>query len=237
METPLIAEDILQEQKVWNSPDTLQYYQTHRQSQKDLYPSERFFLPDILPQVNSALDVGCAAGGFCGIMRSYNPRLRYVGLDITPELIARAKDHHPEGEFILSDGVNIPFASGSFDLVHSSGVLHLNSHYQDMLRSMWQQTQRYLLCDFRLTTGSSFQGKMKHPQLPYFVLNVNELTALLKNLMPQPAALKLRGYPHDASVSADLPQKQVIMAYCLLEKGPAASITMEINLDERQNNA
>jgi len=231
MGTSLIAQDIWSEQKVWNSQDMLAYYQTHRCSASDLYQSERFFLPDLLLRIRSVLDVGCAAGGFCRIMRSYNSSLRYVGLDITQELVDLAKQNYPEGEFLVGDGVHFPFPEESFDLVHSSGVLHLNSRYQDMVKAMWGQTREYMLCDFRLTRGASFRGEMMQPPLPYFVLNVDELVSFLRGLKPRPAAIRAKGYIHEVAESACLPQKEVIMACFLLEKRSSEALMMEINLN------
>ena len=231
MDTPLIADDISSEQNVWNTQDTLTYYQTHRRTPVDLYPSERFYLPDVLPRVQSALDVGCAAGGFCRIMRSYNAGLRYVGMDIIPELIEVARKDHPEGDFVVGDGLHFPFSSASFDLVHSSGVLHLNSRYPDMIKAMWDQTRHYLLFDIRLTEGTAFKGTMRQPPLPYYVLNIDAFLAFLQSLNPQPSVLRAKGYPHEAAATARLPQKNIIMACFLLEKRAEHSRIMEIDFN------
>jgi SAM-dependent methyltransferase len=231
VDTSLIAPDIAEEQRVWKSDETLAFYRQRRRSPTELYRSERFFLPDILRQVRSVIDIGCAAGGFLGIMRSFNPSLRYVGMDITPDLIEIARREYPDGEFYIGDGIHFPFPPGSFDLAHSSGVLHLNSRYRDILQAMWQQTGRYLLCDLRLTPGPAFTGTMSEPTLPYHVLNIDATLNFLKTLNPAPGLIRAKGYSHPAAPAARLPQQDIIMACFLLEKRAEPRPIMEIDFN------
>ncbi|MBI5032977.1 MAG: class I SAM-dependent methyltransferase [Chloroflexi bacterium] len=231
---------IRQEQAVWAADDSLGFYRSHRNQPGDLYESERFFLPDVLTQVKSVLDVGCAAGGFSRIMRAFNPTLRYVGVDIIPEFIELARTDYPDSDFHVSDGITFPFSPGSFDLVHCSGLLHLNSHYQEMVRAMWDQTSRYLLCDFRLTREHSvtgeidveFGGGKSGKSLPYQVINVDELLLFLQSLVPAPASIRARGYNHSVSRSARVLLNSVIMAFFLLERSSTAETRVELALGD-----
>lgn len=237
-----LDDSIRREQAAWAAQDNLEFYRTHRRQPDDLYESEHFFLPDVLGQAKSMLDVGCAAGGFSQIVRAFNSQIRYVGVDITSEFIDFARRDHPDFEFHVSDGIHFPFPPGVFDLVHCSGVLHLNSRYREMLQAMWQQTRRYLLCDFRVTRGVSVIGEMdmsftegSQPsiRLPYYILNLDELLALLKSLVPPPTSIRAKGYSHPVSVAARVPVEQAIMVFFLLEKGPARPMQIELNLDAR----
>jgi SAM-dependent methyltransferase len=236
--TDKLDKQILSEQKGWSAPDSLEFYRSHRNQTDDLYESEKFFLPSILQEVNSVLDVGCAAGGFSRIMKSFNPKLRYVGVDITPELIETARQDFPDSEFYVNDGVSFPFSPGSFDLVHCTGVLHVNSHYQEMLKAMWEQTNRYLLCDFRLTHTASVLGEIeirfgentRATVLPYYILNVDELINIIKTLTPVPSSVQAKGYMHNVSNTAKVPLDQVIMAFFLLEKGSNQDTKIEMDL-------
>lgn len=229
------------EQACWATPETLRYYQTHRRSREELYPSERYFLPELLPGVRSVLDVGCAAGGFCNIMRSFNPAVRYVGVDINPEFIAIARRDYPAGEFHVSDGIHFPFPAQSFDLVHCTGLLHLNSRYKEMVQAMWDQAQSYLLCDFRLTWGPTLQGEFRvdfegkghvGPRLPYHLLNVSELMAYLQALTPRPGAIHAKGYSHEVSSTASVSLKTALMVFFLLDRQPQTPRKVDIVLDE-----
>lgn len=235
-----LNETVRREQAVWAAPDSLQYYRTHRTRPAELYPSEIFFLPEVLKGIGSVLDVGCAAGGFSRIMRSFNPALRYVGTDIIPEFIDLARRDYPECEFHVSDGIHFPFPPGSFDLVYCSGVMHVNSRFRDMVRAMWAHTRRYVLCDFRLTYGPAVVGEIEvnfgdgatpGAVLPYHVLNVDELLAFLQSLSPQPGVIRAKGYPHAISPTARVPLEKVIMAFFLLEKGKTEQPQVEIALD------
>lgn len=226
------SDAIRREQSGWGAPASLRFYEEHRSRPADLYPSERFFLPDVLPRVSTCLDVGCAAGGFSGIMKSFNPRLRYTGVDIVPAFIEKARRLHPEDRFDVGDGVRFDTPPGSYDLVHLSGLLHLNSRHRDLLRSAYEQAEKYVLCDFRLTDGPPVTGTFRvafgeaasdAPRLPYIVLNVSSLTEELRSLVPAPAAIRGKGYWHAPSGDADVPLKEVLMAFFLIEKGTGAS--------------
>ncbi len=234
-----IDEFVQSEQAAWKVRDSLEFYQTHRTTPDELYESERFFLPRIAASVQSILDVGCAAGGFRPIVRTFNPTVRYVGVDIVPEFIELARRRFPDGEFHVADGLTFPFEPASFDLVHASGVLHLNSRHQEMVQAMWDQSRRYLLCDFRLTRGPSVTGQMAlhfgaaasaAAVLPYYVLNVNDLVTFLRSLTPRPIAVSAKGYTHRVSDMAHLSEGEVIMAFFLLEKGPGAECHIDLQL-------
>jgi SAM-dependent methyltransferase len=230
---------VVDEQRAWASPESLDYYRRHRQKAEELYPSERFFLPEVLAQVDSMLDVGCAAGGFSEVARAFNPQVRYVGVDIVPAFIETARADHPHAEFAIGDGLAFSTGPGSFDLVHASGVLHLNMRYRDMIAAMWRQTRRFLLCDLRLTTGAAEVGRMDSPfgerspvSLPYVVLSLADARQLLSNLNPAPNKVTVKGYPHRASAAATLTNPDILMACVLAEKGAgSASPAFDIDLN------
>src|SRR5262249_38475235 len=152
----------------------------------------------------------------------------YVGTDISPEALAAATADHRNAEFVLSDGVSLPFAPETFDLVHASGVLHMNAHYHRVLESMWRQTKRFLLCDLRLTRGASEVGRVDAPfgqantWLPYVVLNVEEAVARMSALCPAPRRIVAKGYGHAPGPGTVLAASRVIMAFFLVEKGAGA---------------
>lgn len=230
---------IVEEQRAWLSPESLDYYRRHRRTPEELYPSERFYLPDVLRRVDSMLDVGCAAGGFSEIVRALNPRVRYVGVDIAPAFIEAARAEHPHAEFLLGDGLEFPTPPGSFDLVHASGVLHLNLRYREMIAAMWRQARQFLLCDLRLTTGAAEIGRMESPfgetsptSLPYVVLNVSAIGEIFGSLEPAPSRVAVKGYRHSAAAQTRLANPQIVMAFVLAEKAAAAKGTeFEIDLN------
>lgn len=225
------------EQRVWGRNGSLEFFQKSRQRPEDLYPSERFFLPAVLPQVTSCLDVGCAAGGFSRIMKSFNPSLRYTGIDILPEFVDIARRAHPDSQFLVGDGIHFTTPPESYDLVFSTGILHLNSRYRDIVDACYAQARRFLLCDFRLTRGAAVTGTFhvkfsdgNETPLPYVVLNVDEAVTWLASLTPRPRRIRAYGYYHAPSAMASVPLTQVLMAFFLVEKGPMADTT-DISLE------
>jgi len=215
------------EQSVWGETDSLDFFSHERQSPEDLYASERIFLPDAVKRAGSVLDVGCACGGFSAIMESFNEKINYTGIDIVPEMLARAGARHEGAAFAAAAGHQLPFASQSFDLVHCSGATHLNSHYRELISEMWRVTRHQLLFDLRLTEGPSMEGTFRIDfddsnsggLLPYFVLNINEMHDLINALPSGPDHISLNGYHHPASSNATLPGDcNLIMAFLLLTR-------------------
>lgn len=69
------------------------------------------------------LDVGCNTG--YGTMRLIRAARRVVGVDVSPRAIEAAQRRAVDGqpEFVLSDGMDLPFPDDTFDLVTSFQVL------------------------------------------------------------------------------------------------------------------
>lgn len=234
-----LNKNILIEQRAWNEKNVVDFYMNNRSRLDNLYESEKYFLPETILKVKKVLDVGCAAGGFSQIMRCMNPKIEYIGVDISPEMISIAKRKYPQEKFELSDGINFPFHSEYFDLVHCSGVLHLNSEYKSILRSMWNQTRKYLLFDLRLTWGKeelgkfnvSFKGKKSQENIiPYNVLNISNIMSFLELLHPTPSSILAKGYPHEPSTMSLVKNRNIVMAFFLLEKGGLRSHRFELKV-------
>ena len=81
-----------------------------------------------LPQhTERAMDAGCGSGRFSLRLAERCPYV--VGIDISPAMIALAKEHHAEQqkhniEFLVADIENLPFAKRSFDFITSYTTLH-----------------------------------------------------------------------------------------------------------------
>lgn len=234
---------IYEEQKVWGLDGNENYFRSFRSKADDLYRSEKFFLPTIVKRVKNCLDVGCSCGGFNSIMKSYNPRLRYTGVDIIPRFIDIARERYPDAQFVVGDGTNLDFPDHAFELVHSSGILHLNSHYQDIVREMYRVSSKYILCDFRLTEGRDTIGEMDVNLvgqdralgvLPYVVLNTQQHLEFLKGLKPKPASIMVKGYAHSPTKLARIGVDKIYMAFFFITKGKkpkADSTKVEMDLN------
>jgi ubiquinone/menaquinone biosynthesis C-methylase UbiE len=70
------------------------------------------------------LDLGCGPASLWQHWEKLPPTSRLVGLDISPGMIERAQEKHPGGEFVVGRAHELPFESGTFDVVVCSAVLH-----------------------------------------------------------------------------------------------------------------
>ncbi len=52
----------------WNQSVVVEYCESHRLSMQHVYPSEWHYLKELLRRGMSILDIGCALGGFAGIL-------------------------------------------------------------------------------------------------------------------------------------------------------------------------
>ena len=76
-----------------------------------------------LPDGAAVLDVPCGGGV---ALRGLRPGIRYVGADISPDMLARARQQAGglDVELVEADVVALPFANGEFDLCVTFNGLH-----------------------------------------------------------------------------------------------------------------
>jgi SAM-dependent methyltransferase len=87
------------------------------------------------------LDNGCGNGRFYPFFKEKG--VNYVGIDNSEKLIDIAKKKYPEAEFRIGDALELPFASGVFDLVISMAVLH-HIPSKEYRKKFFQETWRIL---------------------------------------------------------------------------------------------
>jgi SAM-dependent methyltransferase len=72
------------------------------------------------------LEIGCGMG--TDLLQFARGGARCVGVDLTPRSVEITRHrfalYGADGAFMLADGERLPFASNSFDVVYSNGVLH-----------------------------------------------------------------------------------------------------------------
>jgi ubiquinone/menaquinone biosynthesis C-methylase UbiE len=85
------------------------------------------------------LDIACGPGTF---VLALAPRVQFVrGLDLTPEMLRRARAHQTEKQitnaaFVRGDAERLPFPAGTFDLVSCQCSFHHMPKPQFVLREM-----------------------------------------------------------------------------------------------------
>ena len=231
--------------EAWSQPGAVDYYAKHRHEVADLYPSERVFLPRVLFPGAKVLDVGCASGGFFNIMRTLEPAIDYTGIDIAEPSIEAARQTYPDANFLVTDGLHIPFDDDEFDLVHSTSVLVVEPRYRELLMEMYRVSKRFVLADLRLlkNLGNAvnpeqsyyrieFDGRFEGVTAPYVVSDADEVVNFILSMKPTPQALRGTGYFHAVSPNARTPYSEVCMTIFLLQKGRPDNNTTELDLKD-----
>ena len=96
----------------------------------------------------SVLDLGCGLGHFADFLEARDLDVDYVGWDISPQMIARARARNPGRRFEVRDVLAEP-GDERFDFVVACGVLymHLPEHerwFADMVHALFRLCRRGL---------------------------------------------------------------------------------------------
>lgn len=216
----------------WSNTNSVYFYSTERNTIKELYPSEKYFLDKLVKPDVSVLDVGCAAGGFYNIFKEYDSSINYTGIDFSHELLHSAKINDLNSSFIVGGGNHLPFKNDTFDIVFCSGVMPITFDWPDILRECWRVTKQNFIFDVRLIeSGNSIENIEESYQriaffnewdgysvVPYIILNINDFCTKLSLLEPYPAKIDSYGYMNKVSEMAVTPYKEVCMAMWSLSK-------------------
>jgi len=106
------------------------------------------------------LDLGCGNGRFYDLVCQTGKNIKYFGVDNSRSLIAMAKQRYPQAQFILNDGLELPFGDDFFDKVLCVAVLHHLPGY-DLRREFLRQALRVLKKDGVLILTSWFASPGK----------------------------------------------------------------------------
>jgi ubiquinone/menaquinone biosynthesis C-methylase UbiE len=105
------------------------------------------------------LDLCCGSGQVTGILLEYSDDV--TGLDISPLSLSRCRRNVPQAKYVEALAEEMPFADGTFDLVHTSAAMHEMTRSQ--LEQIFAQVYRVLkpdgkfaLVDFHRPTNPLF---------------------------------------------------------------------------------
>jgi SAM-dependent methyltransferase len=116
------------------------FYRDERQHQSKVEQYLKLLRSTVGPG-ESLLDIGCGYGS----LAPHLPDLRYVGIDIVPEMVAHARRVHPQREFRVQ---NVADCTDTFDWCVLLGVVNAVPDPWRVLRLSWQRCARGLLVDF-----------------------------------------------------------------------------------------
>lgn len=110
------------------------YSQWEYDSGQDTF--QRYFAPHVAVAGKTWLDIGCGMGGKSVFYSTLHPE-RLIAIDILLENVARAKafatSHGADGAYAVADAVELPFASGAFDVATANDVFE---HFPEPLRAL-----------------------------------------------------------------------------------------------------
>lgn len=117
------------------------------------------------------LDLGCGNGRFYDLICQPGREIKYFGVDNSDQLIALAKKQYPLGQFILGDGLTLPFGDNFFDKVLCVAVLHHLPGY-DMRREFLRQALRVIKKGGELILVVSSRERNWGQMIKYFWLKL-----------------------------------------------------------------
>jgi ubiquinone/menaquinone biosynthesis C-methylase UbiE len=89
----------------------------------------------------SILDYGCGNANGSAYLKKYFPNAEICGVDISVESIKQAaKKNIPDSNFLIFDGIDLPFVADNFDIVFSSMVFHHvePKYHCDVIREIYR---------------------------------------------------------------------------------------------------
>jgi ubiquinone/menaquinone biosynthesis C-methylase UbiE len=137
------------------------------------------------------LEIGCGQGAGAGIIYDLFSPQRYVGIDLDPRMISRAKRKGralSSATFLEGDVTSLEFPNATFDLVVDFGIVHHVPSWREALAEVYRTLKmhgEFLFEDLPLETwergiGIPFKRIADHPYDQMFRKQefVNELKAL-----------------------------------------------------------
>jgi len=91
-----------------------------------------------LPEGARVLELGCGTGRLLARLAKTYPRLRGVGLDLSPQMLRQARAHNPDRRrlvYVRGNAEALPFASGEFDAAFATASF---LHYLRPLAVLWE---------------------------------------------------------------------------------------------------
>jgi ubiquinone/menaquinone biosynthesis C-methylase UbiE len=113
-------------------------YETDRRSRFNAKPQQEALAALGLHSTDRFLDVGCGTGA--AVRAAADIVERAVGVDLSPEMIARAKElaDVSKAEFVEGDSEQLPFADESFTALLCTSSFH---HYPDPRRAIGEMAR------------------------------------------------------------------------------------------------
>lgn len=210
---------------------SVEFWARSRNSIGELYPSEKHFFLDRLPDCVSVLDVGCAAGGFSQACREVVPDIRYRGLDVSQNLVERASQQYADAHtaFSIYDGREFPadIRDAGYDMVYSFGVLHHVPHWERVVQQMVAASGKFVCFDLRLSFEGGTAGHQiidfdeewdGETKIDYIVVEFFDALKKIREAAGDSSRVSLYGYECPPTSKARVDREKVVMASFCVDK-------------------
>jgi SAM-dependent methyltransferase len=121
----------------------------------------------------SVLDVGCGFGDFATYLQKKKKNIEYLGIDINPIFVKKAKEKNPNVSFKIRD-IEKQKIKKKFDWVFAIGVTNKCGSYQyieNMLQEMFKLSKKGVGMDF-LSSYVDFKGKGDYHASPEKIFKI-----------------------------------------------------------------
>lgn len=107
------------------------------------------------------LETGCGCGYNREVLQSFKPRVEYMGIDISEDMIAYADERFgDDGHFITGSADKLPFVDKHFDCVCLAAVIQHVPDWMACIREAVRVSNRWIMVHrFEGTTGMTFEYK------------------------------------------------------------------------------
>ena len=216
----------------WNQPNVVSFFDSHRMTTSDVYPSEWFFLKDELQEGMSILDIGCAQGGFAGMISEHLKNFSYTGVDISEEMIVKAKAKYPYHTFHIVKENDYSNVTKMYDVSIVLGILHLHESWRETIQVAWNHTKSSLILDLREISEETVEDKNKSyftmdingknedysDVLPYNLINSGEALEIINSICTGAKKISFYGYSQDPAKTAVTPNHKIFANVYLVQK-------------------
>jgi 2-polyprenyl-3-methyl-5-hydroxy-6-metoxy-1,4-benzoquinol methylase len=216
----------------WSQSKVVSFFDKNRSRTADVYPSEWFFLKEKLKEGVSILDIGCAQGGFAGMIAEHIDSFSYTGVDISGEMIAKAKVKYPQHTFHEVKENDYSKIIGMYDLTLVLGILHLHESWRDTIQIAWEHTKSSLIIDLREIFENTIEDKNKSyftmdingnnedysEVLPYNLINSGDSLKIINSICKGAEKISYYGYSQDPAKTAVTPTNKIFASVYMVQK-------------------
>lgn len=121
----------------WNASQYLKFSDQRTQPSRDLVNR----LPADDGSARRLLDIGCGPGNSTAQLRARYPGAQALGVDSSPEMIAAAREQHPDMEFQVLDANDLDSLPDDFDVAFTNACLQWVPNHRKVIPAMLRRVR------------------------------------------------------------------------------------------------